>query len=128
MGVGTPDDLLGAVQRGVDMFDCVIPTRSGRTARAYTRQGVFNLKNARFADDPGPLDPACACPGCVRHSRAYLQHLFRCGEMLGPMLLTWHNLQYYQDLMRGMRLAIIDGRLAAHAEQVHAGWQQGDES
>ncbi len=77
MGVGTPDDILGAVARGVDMFDCVIPTRAGRTARAYTSRGVFNLRNARFADDAGPLDPACACPGCTRHSRAYLHHLFR---------------------------------------------------
>jgi queuine tRNA-ribosyltransferase len=124
MGVGTPDDLVGGVQRGIDMFDCVIPTRAGRTARAYTSAGVFNLRNARFADDAGPLDAACACPACTRHSRAYLHHLFRCQEMLGPMLLTWHNLQYYQDLMRGLRAAINDGRLTAHAEALRAAWQR----
>ena len=122
MGAGTPDDLIGAVQRGIDMFDCVIPTRAGRTARAYTSQGVFNLRNARFADDATPLDPACGCPACTRHVRAYLHHLFRAEEMLGPMLLTWHNLTYYADLMRGLRTAIIAGRLAAHAAQVRAGW------
>ena len=102
MGVGTPDDLIGAVSRGIDMFDCVMPTRAGRTARAYTSQGVFNLRNARFAGDARPLDPACACPACARHSRAYLHHLFRADEMLGPMLLTWHNLRYYHDLMAGL--------------------------
>ncbi len=127
MGVGTPDDLLGAVQRGVDMFDCVMPTRAGRTARAYTARGVFNLRNARFADDAGPLDPDCACPACTRHSRAYLHHLFRCAEMLGPMLLTWHNLHYYQHLMRGLRAAIIAGRLTAHAADLRAAWAAGEE-
>jgi queuine tRNA-ribosyltransferase len=124
MGVGTPDDLLGAVQRGVDMFDCVMPTRAGRTARAYTSRGVLNVRNARFADDAGPIDPACACPACSRHSRAYLHHLFRCAEMLGPMLLTWHNLEYYQSLMRGLRQAILAGRLADHARELRAGWLQ----
>jgi queuine tRNA-ribosyltransferase len=128
MGVGTPDDLVGAVQRGVDMFDCVIPTRAGRTARAYTSRGVFNLRNARFADDAGPLDPGCGCPGCLRHSRAYLHHLFRAGEMLGPMLLTWHNLHYYQDLMRGLREAIGAGRLGDHAAGLRAAWRGGEES
>ena len=128
MGVGTPDDLVGAVQRGVDLFDCVMPTRAGRTARAYTSRGVFNLRNARFADDAGPLDPGCACPACRRHSRAYLHHLFRCGEMLGPMLLTWHNLQYYQSLMRGLRSAIIEGSLAAHAAAIRAAWAAGEET
>jgi queuine tRNA-ribosyltransferase len=123
MGVGTPDDLLGAVMRGVDMFDCVIPTRAGRTARAYTRQGVMNLRNARFADDAGPLDPGCGCPACTRHSRAYLHHLFRSAEMLGPMLLTWHNLTYYQDLMRGMRDAIGKGNLADYAEACREEWR-----
>jgi queuine tRNA-ribosyltransferase len=122
MGVGTPDDLLGAVQRGVDMFDCVMPTRAGRTGRAYTSRGVLNMRNACHAPDPGPIDPDCACPACARHSRAYLHHLFRAGEMLGPMLLTWHNLTYYQSLMRGMRAAIQDGRLATHAESVRARW------
>ena len=122
MGVGTPDDIIGAVQRGTDMFDCVIPTRAGRTARAYTPRGVFNLRNARFADDARPLDPDCACPACARHSRAYLHHLFKAEEMLGPMLLTWHNLNYYQALMRGLRAAITVRRLDAFADAVRAGW------
>jgi queuine tRNA-ribosyltransferase len=122
MGVGTPDDLVGSVLRGIDMFDCVMPTRSGRTARAYTARGIFNLRNARFADDPRPLDPGCACPACGRHSRAYLHHLFRAEEILGLMLLTWHNLEYYQSLMRGLRAAILDRRVAAHAEALRAGW------
>ncbi|MDA8253450.1 MAG: tRNA guanosine(34) transglycosylase Tgt [Rhodospirillales bacterium] len=126
MGVGTPDDIIGAVARGVDMFDCVIPTRAGRTARAYTRRGVFNLRNARFADDDRPLDPGCACPLCTRHTRAYLHHLFRCEEMLGPMLLTWHNIQYYQDLMAGLRAAIGAGRLEQHAAELRATWAAGD--
>ncbi len=122
MGVGTPDDLLGAVARGVDMFDCVMPTRAGRTARAYTSLGVLNMRNARHAEDGGPLDPACPCLACTRHSRAYLHHLFRAGEMLGPMLLTTHNLTYYAGLMAGMREAILAGRLAEHAAAVRAGW------
>ncbi|MDE2006448.1 MAG: tRNA guanosine(34) transglycosylase Tgt [Rhodospirillales bacterium] len=126
MGVGTPDDILGAVARGIDMFDCVIPTRAGRTARAYTSRGVFNLRNARFADATGPLDPACACPACARHPLGYLHHLFRAGEMLGPMLLTWHNLAYYQDLMQGLRGAIAAGRFAAHADTLRAGWREGN--
>jgi queuine tRNA-ribosyltransferase len=106
------------------MFDCVMPTRAGRTARAYTSRGVLTVRNARFADDAGPIDPACACPACSRHSRAYLHHLFRCAEMLGPMLLTWHNLEYYQSLMRGLRQAILAGRLADHARELRAGWLQ----
>jgi queuine tRNA-ribosyltransferase len=122
MGVGTPDDILGAVARGVDMFDCVIPTRAGRTARAYTRDGVFNMRNARFADDAAPLDAACGCPLCAKHSRAYLHHLFRAGEMLGPMLLTWHNVQYYQDLLAGLRTAIAAGCLDAHTRAVREAW------
>ncbi len=125
MGVGTPDDIIAAVLRGIDMFDCVIPTRAGRTARAYTSRGVLNLRNARFADDPAPLDPDCACPACTRHARAYLHHLFRAGEILGPMLLTWHNLRYYQDLMQRLRAAILDGRLAATAAALRAGWGAG---
>jgi queuine tRNA-ribosyltransferase len=112
------------VLRGVDMFDCVMPTRAGRTARAYTSAGVLNLRNARHAADPSPLDPACACPACTRHSRAYLHHLFRCEEMLGPMLLTWHNIAYYQELMRGIRQAILAGRLQDHASEVRAGWTE----
>ncbi|MGC8523822.1 MAG: tRNA guanosine(34) transglycosylase Tgt [Acidibrevibacterium sp.] len=125
MGVGTPDDIIAAVLRGIDMFDCVIPTRAGRTARAYTSRGVLNVRNARFADDPAPLDPDCACPACTRHARAYLHHLFRSGEILGPMLLTWHNLRYYQDLMQRLRAAILNGRLAATAAALRAGWGAG---
>jgi queuine tRNA-ribosyltransferase len=126
MGVGTPADLVGAVARGIDMFDCVMPTRAGRTARAYTRHGQMNLRNARFADDARPLDPACSCPACARHSRAYLHHLFKAGEMLGPMLLTWHNITYYQDLMRGLREAILAGTFATHAAALAAAWAEGD--
>jgi queuine tRNA-ribosyltransferase len=126
MGAGTPDDIVGAVQRGIDMFDCVIPTRAGRTARAYTSRGVLNLRNARFAEDGLPLDPECACPACTRHSRAYLHHLFKAEEMLGPMLLTWHNLSYYQALMRDLRAAITERRLDAYARAVRAGWVRED--
>ncbi len=122
MGVGTADDILGSVGRGIDLFDCVIPTRAGRTARAYTRRGVLNLRNAKFADDAGPLDPDCSCPLCTRHPRAYLHHLFRCEEMLGPMLLTWHNLHYFQDFMAGIRAAIAAGRLDTYAAEVRAAW------
>jgi queuine tRNA-ribosyltransferase len=128
MGVGTPDDIIGAVSRGVDMFDCVMPTRAGRTARAFTSLGVFNLRNARFADDPASLDPACTCPACARHSRAYLHHLFRVEEMLGPMLLTWHNLHYYQDLTRGLRQAIRNGSFVTHAAQLRAAWSARENS
>jgi queuine tRNA-ribosyltransferase len=127
MGVGTPADLVGAVRRGIDMFDCVMPTRSGRTGRAYTRAGVLNLRNARHAEDPAPLDPACACPACARHSRAYLHHLFKAGEMLGPMLLTWHNIQYYQDLMAELRAAILAGTFEETAARIAAGWRDGEE-
>jgi queuine tRNA-ribosyltransferase len=124
MGVGTPGDILGAVMRGIDMFDCVIPTRAGRTARAYTSTGVYNLRNARFAEDRAAIDPHCQCMPCRRHSRAYLHHLFRTGEMLGPILLTWHNISYYQSLMRGIRNAINGGNLAAHARQVQQAWTE----
>jgi queuine tRNA-ribosyltransferase len=115
MGVGTPHDLVGAVARGIDMFDCVMPTRSGRTGQAFTRRGKVNLRNARHQDDPRPLDEACRCPACTGFSRAYLHHLQRAGEMLGPILLTWHNLTYYQDLMAGMRRAIEAGAFADFA-------------
>ena len=120
MGVGRPDELVEAVCRGVDQFDCVMPTRSGRTAQAFTRQGVLNLRNARHADDPAPLDPACACPACTQFSRAYLHHLTKSKEMLGATLLTWHNLQYYQDLMAGLREAISGGSLAAFVAAFYA--------
>jgi queuine tRNA-ribosyltransferase len=112
MGVGKPADLVGAVKRGIDMFDCVLPTRSGRTAQAFTRAGTLNLRNARHADDPAPLDPECRCPACAGFSRAYLHHLVKAGEILAAMLLTTHNLTYYADLMRAMREAIMAGRLA----------------
>jgi queuine tRNA-ribosyltransferase len=126
MGVGTPGDIVGAVKRGIDMFDCVIPTRSGRTGRAYTSRGMMNLRNAKHAEDPRPIDPGCGCPACARHSRAYLHHLIKAEEMLGPMLLTWHNVQYYQDLTRGLREAISAGRLDAHAAELEAAWAAGD--
>jgi queuine tRNA-ribosyltransferase len=115
MGVGTPDDLLEAVSRGIDMFDCVLPTRSGRTAQAFTRRGQVNLRNARHGDDPAPLDAECGCPACTGYSRAYLHHLCRGSEILGAMLLTAHNLQYYADLMADMRAAIENGTLADFA-------------
>jgi queuine tRNA-ribosyltransferase len=113
MGVGKPADLVGAVKRGIDMFDCVLPTRSGRTGQAFTRAGALNLRNARHADDPGPLDPGCPCPACTGFSRAYLHHLVKAGEILAAMLLTTHNLTYYADLMAAMREAIVLGKLAA---------------
>jgi len=125
MGVGKPDDILGAVERGVDMFDCVIPTRSGRNARAYTSMGELNLRNARHVDDHRPLDPNSNSPA-NRYSRAYLHHLFKTAEMLGPMLLTWHNLNYYQELMAGIRTAIAQNRLKAHAASLREGWARGD--
>ncbi len=111
MGVGKPDDLIGAVRRGVDMFDCVLPTRSGRTAQAFTRTGPLNLKNARHRDDPAPLDADCGCATCTEYSRAYLHHLVRAQEILAPMLLSLHNLHFYQDLMAGLRAAISESRL-----------------
>ena len=109
MGVGTPIDIIGAVERGVDMFDCVMPTRAGRTAQAFTRHGTLNLRNAKFRDDPMPLDAECECPAC-KLSRAYIHHLAKCGEILGATLLTMHNLWFYQDLMKGIRAAIEQNR------------------
>lgn len=126
MGVGKPSDIIGAVMRGIDMFDCVMPTRSGRTAQAFTRRGTVNLRNARHQDDPRPLSEGCACPACRSYSRAYLHHLIRSEEILGPMLLTWHNIQFYQDVMRGVRAAIAEGRLADHAAQARAEEALGD--
>jgi queuine tRNA-ribosyltransferase len=111
MGVGKPDDIIGAVLRGVDMFDCVIPTRAGRFARAYTDEGEQNIRNARFAEDPAPLQEGCPCPACTKYSRAYLHHLFKAEEMLGAMLLTWHNITFYQQLMQGLRDAIMNQTL-----------------
>jgi queuine tRNA-ribosyltransferase len=120
MGVGRPEDIVGAVSRGVDMFDCVMPTRSGRTGLVFTRFGELNMRNARHADDQGPIDPACACPACRNYSRGYFHHLIKAKEILGPMLLTWHNLHYYQELMQGLRNAIAEGRLAAFVAEFHA--------
>lgn len=115
MGVGKPDDLVGAVLRGIDMFDCVLPTRSGRTGQAFTWDGTLNMKNARHRDDPDPIDPDCRCAACRSYSRAYIRHLLKAEEMLGAMLMTSHNLTFYQDLMQAMRDAIGEGRLAAFA-------------
>ena len=126
MGVGKPDDIVGAVARGIDMMDCVLPSRSGRTGQAFTRRGVVNLKNARHADDPRPLDEACACPACRGYCRAYLHHVFRSGEMISGVLLTWHNLHYYQQLMRDMRAAIAADRFAAWEAGFHALRAEGD--
>lgn len=126
MGVGKPRDLLAAVQNGVDMFDCVLPTRSGRTGQAFTRRGEVNLRNARHASDPRPLDAECNCPACQQFSRAYLHHLVKSGEILGAMLLTWHNLRYYQDLMRGLREAIKNGLLAEFTTLFHDEQSLGD--
>jgi queuine tRNA-ribosyltransferase len=126
MGVGKPDDILGAVQRGVDMFDCVLPSRSGRTGQAFTRHGVVNIRNARHMDDPRPLDEDCTCPACTRYSRAYLHHVNRAQEILSSMLLTWHNLHYYQELMQGIRRAVLDGRLDDFATEFHEMRQGGD--
>ena len=126
MGVGTPDDLLKAIARGVDMFDCVMPTRAGRHGTAFTRFGKINLKNARHAEDHRPLDEQSNCPAAKDYSRAYLHHLIKANESLGGMLLTWVNLAYYQDLMQGARDAIEQSRFAEYCEQSTAGWDRGD--
>ena len=126
MGVGKPDDIVGAVARGIDMMDCVLPSRSGRTGQVFTRKGVVNIKNARHADDPRPLDEGCACPACSSYSRAYLHHVFRSHEMISGMLLTWHNLRYFQDIMQEMRDAIAAGTFEAWQKAFHEGRAQGD--
>ena len=126
MGVGKPDDIVGGVLRGVDMFDCVIPTRSGRNARAYTSRGEVNLRNARHIDDTRPLEEGCSCPACRHYTRGYLHHLFRADEMLGPMLLTWHNLHYYQVLMAGLRKAIALGALTEFVSDFQTKQARGD--
>ena len=115
MGVGKPDDLVGAVERGIDMFDCVLPTRSGRNGQAFTWNGPLNLRNARFAEDTGPLDARCTCPVCTTYSRAYIHHLVKSGEMLGAMLVTEHNLSFYQALMQAMRESIAGGTFSSFA-------------
>ncbi|MEM6906831.1 MAG: tRNA guanosine(34) transglycosylase Tgt, partial [Pseudomonadota bacterium] len=126
MGVGKPDDLVGAVKRGVDMFDCVLPSRSGRTGQAFTRRGVINIRNARHANDPRPLDPDCSCPCCANFSRAYLHHVHKSNEIIAAMLLTWHNLHYYQELMATMRNAIAQNRFAAFEDAFHKERDAGD--
>jgi queuine tRNA-ribosyltransferase len=118
MGVGKPDDIAGAVLRGIDMFDCVLPTRSGRNGQAFTRTGTLNLRNACHADDSGPLDAECRCPACTQFSRAYLHHTVKSNEIIASMLLTWHNLTYYQDLMADLRKAISQRRLASVVAEV----------
>jgi queuine tRNA-ribosyltransferase len=126
MGVGTPDDILKSVARGIDMFDCVMPTRAGRHGLAYTRFGKVNLRNARHAEDPRPLDEESVCPAARDYSRAYLHHLVRSGESLAGMLLTWNNLDYYQTLMQGIRDSIQERRFEAFGEGAQEGWKRGD--
>ena len=126
MGVGKPDDLVEAVRRGVDMFDCVLPTRSGRTGQAFTADGPLNLRNARFAEDRESLEPGCQCPVCSVFERAYVHHLVRSGEILGAMLMTQHNLWFYQRLIQGLRDAIAEGRLGEHADAVLGRYRRGD--
>jgi len=126
MGVGKPDDIVGAVKRGIDMMDCVLPSRSGRTGQAFTWRSVVNIKNARHQDDPRPLDADCTCPACRNYSRAYLHHVFRAKEIISSMLLTWHNLHYYQELMQQMRDAIEADRFAAFETAFHSARAEGD--
>ena len=126
MGVGTPDDLLESIARGVDMFDCVMPTRAGRHGQAFTRYGKINLKNARHAEDPRPLDETSSCPAARDYSRAYLHHLVKCNEALGGMLLTWNNLHYYQQVMDGARHTINGGRYQDYMAETKQGWAKGD--
>jgi len=128
MGVGKPDDIVGAVLRGIDMFDCVLPTRSGRNGQAFTRSGTLNLRNARHAEDLAPLDEACRCPACRLFSRAYLHHAVKANEIIASMLLTWHNLTFYQDLMAGLRAAIGEEALFAFAGSFLAQYSAGSEA
>ena len=126
MGVGKPSDIVGAVKRGIDMMDCVLPSRSGRTGQAFTHRGVVNIKNARHQNDPRPLDPSCQCPACKNYSRAYLHHVFKSQEIISSMLLTWHNLHYYQDLMERMRNAILNNSFAEFELEFHKNLGLGD--
>jgi queuine tRNA-ribosyltransferase len=126
MGVGKPDDIVGAVARGIDMMDCVLPSRSGRTGQVFTSRGVVNIKNARHQDDPRPLDDTCNCPTCSNYSRAYLHHVFRSQEIISSMLLTWHNLHYFQDLMQNMRDAIEVNSFADFEASFHSQRKMGD--
>jgi queuine tRNA-ribosyltransferase len=126
MGVGRPDDIVGAVLRGVDMFDCVMPTRSGRTSQAFTKYGTVNIRNARHKEDPRPLEEGCNCPLCTNYSRAYIHHLQKCNEVLAVMLLTWHNIAYYQRLMQGLRNAIATDSLIEFTQEFYANQAKGD--
>lgn len=126
MGVGRPDDIVGAVLRGVDMFDCVMPTRSGRTAQAFTKYGAVNIRNARHREDNRPLEEGCDCPLCTNYTRAYLHHLQKCNEVLAIMLLTWHNIRYYQRLMQGLRNAIGEGKLEEFTQEFYLNQAKGD--
>ncbi len=126
MGVGKPLDIVGAVVRGIDMFDCVLPTRSGRNGQAFTKRGPVNLRNARHTDDQRPLEEGCRCPACRQYSRAYLHHLVKAEEILASMLITWHNLTHYQDLMQGLRDAIAAGSLASHVATITSAYAAGD--
>ena len=126
MGVGRPDDIVGAVLRGVDMFDCVMPTRSGRTAQAFTKYGAINVRNARHREDPRPLEEVCDCPLCAHYSRAYIHHLHKCNEILGVMLLSWHNVRYYERLMQGLREAIKNDTLELYAATFYENQRRGD--
>ena len=128
MGVGKPDDIVGAVQRGIDMFDCVLPTRSGRTGQAFTADGPLNLRNARFAEDREPLEPGCPCPTCSQFERAYVHHLVKSGEILGAILMTEHNLWFYQRLMQGLRDAIAESCLDVFAREFVGRYRGGRES
>ena len=126
MGVGKPSDIIGAVARGVDMFDCVLPSRSGRTGQAFTRRGVVNIKNSRHVDDERPLDSDCNCPACQNYSRGYLHHVFKSNEIICSMLMTWHNLQYYQDLMTDIRNAIINNKFFNFQKAFFESVKEGD--
>ena len=126
MGVGKPSDIVGAVKRGIDMMDCVLPSRSGRTGQAFTHRGVVNIKNARHQNDPRPLDVSCQCPACKNYSRAYLHHVFKSQEIISSMLLTWHNLHYYQDLMEKIRKAILNQSFAEFELEFHKNLSLGD--
>ena len=126
MGVGKPDDIVGAVQRGIDMFDCVLPSRSGRTGQALTRRGAVNMRNSRHKDDQRPLDETCECPCCKNYSRAYLHHVHKAGEIISSMLLTWHNLHYYQVLMSELRQAIASNKLDSYVAEFHSIRERGD--
>ena len=126
MGVGKPSDIVGAVKRGIDMMDCVLPSRSGRTGQAFTHRGVVNIKNARHQNDPRPLDPSCQCPACKNYSRAYLHHVFKSQEIISSMLITWHNLHYYQVLMEGIRKAISNKSFPEFELDFHENLRLGD--